>query len=172
MTTTARRTVGPQYLGRITRVLITAAGDQETTIATNQHGIDGRDRQLTVLTGSVLTYCTSLAGVEAHAVAWTTALGIAERALPERARLYGLPETFRAAYNSQLSQTIHGDPSWDITKYAPSADPAKMASVWVRVGQLTVRVLDIYAAASIAATWTASLPVATALFHEPPEPLE
>ncbi len=47
-----------------------------------------------------------------------------------------------------------------------------MASVWVRVGQLTVRVLDIYAAASIAATWTASLPVATALFQEPPEPLE
>lgn len=169
MTTTTRRTVGPQYLGNITRVLITAAGDQDSSIAANQRGADVRHRQLTVLSGSVLTYCTSLAAVEAHAVAWSTALGIAERALPDRARLYGLPETFRAAYTSQLSQTIHGDPSWDVTKYAPSADPARMASVWVRVGQLTVRVLDVYAAVSIAAIWTASLPMATALFHEPPE---
>lgn len=167
--TAAATRIAHQYSGNLTRMMLTAAGDQEASTSTLLHTPDGTPR-ITVLTGSVLTYCTSYAAVAAHAEAWTEALTVAERLqLPTFARLYDLPADVRAKFTAYLSQTVQGNPSWSVNPYAPSADPGRMASVWVRVGQLTIRALDIRAIDSISTVWTASLPLAAALYDDVPQ---
>lgn len=106
----------------------------------------------------------------AHAEAWAEALDVAERLmLPTTAKLYDLPVNVRAKYTAHLSQTVQGNPSWTVNPHAPAADPGRMASVWVRVGQLTIRALDIRAIDTTATVWKNSLPLAAALYDDVPQ---
>lgn len=162
-------TVAHRYGGNLNRMMLTAAGDQDTSASAYLHTHDGQPR-VCVLAGSVLTYCTTYEAVAAYVIAWGNAMDLAVRSmLTPQAKIYDLPEAVRATYAVQLSQTVTGNPGWSVTPYSPLADPGRMASVWVRVGQLTVRALDLMAIDSTRRAWRDSLPMAAALFGIPPE---